>query len=142
MTRKEAFEVSNRNILRFEKTRDLQWKVNITAWSLIVLGITYFGDKDVTINSCLIFWIAVSFLTIHSFYIVFIQRSLAATQRVERYIYEALNNDNTESLIVDVDIKKIVKNVSFHSKDWWWIVLQILTTALLLTVQIGVSLSK
>lgn len=89
MTRQEAFDLSGRCTTRFEKTRDLQWKMNITAWSLIVLGIYYFGKNELQVSKCFLWILSSVFLALHSMYIYNIQKALKGSRNVEVFIYTA-----------------------------------------------------
>jgi hypothetical protein len=140
MTRDEAFELSKRANLRFDKSRDLQWKFNITVWTLIVAGIYFFGKENINIGMTRIYLFSGTFFLVHAIFVTMIQLSLVGSLNVENFIYQQLkSNQITE---IDVDVEKLTRNSHIKGKGRWWFAFQILTTLVLLAFFVAVNWSK
>jgi len=141
MTRDEAVNITKATRERFEKTREIQWKMNVAIWTLIVAAIYLFA-KEPSIRFSQN-WLVITFTIIFGFtHLIFIymtQRSLETSKRIEEYIYKKLNEENSSLTQFEVDIKKITNFCWISRPGWFWLVFQMASTILLLRMFIHVN---
>jgi hypothetical protein len=132
MTREEAIEVYKVQHERFRQTKELQWKINLSSWALIALGIFYSDKiKNQISNSQAIAIILVFFIAqmIFSFRT---QRALEGDKIISREILSQLDLGTEKNLNVKIDIRGPTKKIYFRATGWWWLFFQALTTGILL----------
>ena len=135
MDRKEALEIYKVRSEKFRNTQLIQWRMNISIWTLLVLAIFY--KSDVALDDCN--WrcigltcvseiASVILIIIHGFYSKKTQESLNYDKTLNNEILENLNNEVT-SITIDYKIKP--------STSYWWVVLQTSVTAILAIIFIS-----
>lgn len=140
MTRQELLDIAKLANARFDKTREIQWKFNIAAWTLVVAGIYFFGgDKSRNpVPICAVWILTILFLATHTIFFYRTQISLASSKAVEDHIFKLLSNSN-ESEGFRIDIDEIASKAGISSRGISWLLFQILSTAILLAFFVLVS---
>ena len=129
MTRSEALERYKSEMIKFDTTRNLQWKVNISYWSLLALGIKFFHDGTINLCNCQVWTLAILFFGAHLLFTILIQQSLAFSKSVWIHIGKMVNTDNAD---VRLDYKEVKRKAKLHGKDLLWIIFQMLGTIIML----------
>lgn len=137
MTRTEAMEVYHDRSAKFKNTQSIQWKMNLSIWTILVLAIFY--KSKINFPSCngdCITWscgfqILMSLIVIfvHFSYCYRIQRSLDSDKAVKKSIVTQLNSSINPNLNVKIDLES-----ESAKSPWAWIVIQITVTAILVIV--------
>lgn len=141
MTRDEAVSFTKATRERFEKTREIQWKMNVAIWTLIAAAIFLFA-KEPSIrfhkSGSLIFF-SILFGITHFIFIYMTQRSLETSKRIEEYIFKKLNEENSGLKEFEVDIKKLTRFWLLSLPGWFWLLFQMASTFLLLLIFIHIN---
>ena len=115
---------------RFHQSRNNQWKMNITFWTLIVLAI-YYHDK--LPNTCLNFFICSVLFILHLVFTIRIQQNLQTDKRIWLDILKYWNDEFPK----DTDFKINTRPVSIgklEGRAWFWIIFQISFTFILFLI--------
>jgi hypothetical protein len=133
MKRCEALEIVKLEMARFDKIRDIQWKLNISIWTVIILGISFFYDKKPQGK----FYFLIPFLSIivfvcHHQFVSQVQKTLGITKGVWNSIIKQLNSNDT--LDIKVRIKRVTDDFEYNETDELWMWFQLFVTAVLLIV--------
>src|SRR4030095_12049300 len=140
MTRPEALEMYKIQHERFHKTQDLQWKFNISTWTLMAAAIYFFNQyyNEIHHQKVSSYWIVIltgAFLVTHSMFVLIEQNSLAVTKAVWLKILVDLNDPGINDIrinIKDATKENSLRKSKFWGENWKWIVFQILITLILL----------
>ena len=134
MNRQEAFEFIKLEHIRFDKTREIQWKFNFIFWTLIILGTYNFKIIKDNIHFCYVLDLSVLFLIAHMIFIWRTQRALEATKKIEKHLLKQLNS-TVEEMNVTLDIEEQTKEISMlQPTTIWWLLFQLLSTSILLAI--------
>lgn len=125
MTRNEALQVFNVRSAKFSNTQSIQWKMNISIWTLFVLAIFY-DDKIIIPNLPCEHLVAKAliglvFIIIHVFFCETLQHSLECDKAVNDHIVDQMNNGIEERLPIHVDLGMQPKT----KKGGKWIAIQV-----------------
>ncbi len=139
MKREEAIDMYKVQHERFHKTQDLQWKFNISLWTLMTAAIYFFNEyyksNDKIAPSGTWILVIVFFLT-HTFFALIVQNSLAVTKAVWIKILDDLNPSNNNDISIDIDTvttENRYDKKKFWKENWKWILFQMLITIILLS---------
>jgi len=122
MNREEAMQIYKDRSEKFKNTQVLQWKMNVSIWTLLALAIFY----KHTLSLDLYFQIVIGIIltTIHFWYCFKVQKSLQSDKSKKNEIIEKLNK-------LDGDVKLAQEN-EMKIWDWIsWIIIQVAITATL-----------
>ena len=136
MKRDEAIEIYKCEHSRYNNFREIQWKMNVTIWTLIVFGINAADLIGKYLNSYWIVSLCFLLFCAHSIFVWLAQRSLDASKQIERNIVNALNDGSHEDLNLRIEIKIL------PDKKWMWFLFQLLCTLVLLAVFAFISISS
>lgn len=131
MERKEALEVLKGEIIKFEGTRNTQWKFNISVWTLLSLAI--FSKSDLSMND--IWCMAVGFATIiiHTLFLVQIQYSLECSKKLRELVHNFLNStEGSGNIPAGIKLGRKVLFEQTHFR--LWVFIQISITFLLSSI--------
>ena len=109
---------------KFKNTQSIQWKMNLSIWTLLVLAI--YNNANIELNPYL-FIILLSICSIHFVYCTLTQKSINADKAVNDNIIIELSNSDQQSVNIDVKTKGKLSNWT----SWFWIVLQTAITVIL-----------
>src|SRR5258708_30376012 len=104
MKRTEAIEFYKAERIRFEKSRDIQWKFDIALWTLIGLGITFFDREKVGQFQVFFGFLSFAFLFGHILFIHLVQRGLSAARTRADLILTILNSTDAEDVNIPINI--------------------------------------
>ena len=110
---------------KFKNTQSIQWKMNLSIWTLLVLAI--YKNDIIILNTYLMLIILFSICVIHFRYCSLTQKSLNDDKAVNIDIINQLNEIGQKNVIVDLTIK------GKHS-NWPWVYLQTIITGILAIV--------
>ena len=115
MTRLEAMEVYKDISSKFKNTQSIQWKMNLSIWTLFTLAIFYKSKMSLPSCSalcvergCLVeMLIGMVVVLIHSYFCYKVQKSLGSDKAVKDSIAEQLNAtlDDKTNILVDLSAK-------------------------------------
>lgn len=131
MKREEVLEIYKLEHARFNSFREIQWKMNVTFWTVIILGIAQveiisrLNWYEIVVLSLLIF-------IAHLIFVVRTQLSLEASIKIERHIENELNDGLKDN--ISLDKTSITQKVRIRRRGWHWLIFQLLATAVLLIV--------
>ncbi len=132
-SRTELIEIYKTEVGRFEKTRDVQWKFNVTAWTLLVLAIKFKSENSALIDCCTIIVSSIAIFIGHLIFTWLIQNSLSSSKAIWNKIFDILNKyDDQDTTLIKIDTKKITENKKWRVTDSLWILFQMLVTSFLL----------
>jgi hypothetical protein len=117
---------------RFQQSRNNQWKINITFWTLIVLAI-YNKDKLPLHNNFTAILICFILLILHLVFVIIVQRNLETDKKIWVSILKYWNNELPKNEEFRIDIQG-VKISDLKGRPWFWIVFQMAFTLVLLLV--------
>jgi hypothetical protein len=131
--RSNFVELYKAQLLAFNKTRDMQWKFNISIWGLL-LTVAYLKHlvSDIFSQSLvgILFLIA---LFGHYIFVYIVQRSLAASQRIMNTYLEQMNRYNkTEDVVINN--RKYERMYVLTLTDYLWIAFQVIITFFILLI--------
>lgn len=122
MTREEAMEVYKERSSKFRNTQSIQWKMNLSVWTLLVLAINngiewkiwdYYWDWNM--NGILGFGITI----IHGLFCYYIQKSLLSDRAVTDSIITELNKSSDAGANIPVNPQRTSSKF-----EWQWVLLQ------------------
>src|ERR1043165_4020810 len=127
MTREEAMEVYKDRSAKFKNTQGLQWKMNLSIWTLLALAIRF--KNQMHFSDCVDNWftwqcgseilIGAFLIFIHVWYCYKIQRSLESDKAVNDEITIQLNQ-TIDQMNVQVNLRQ--RPVRY--RPWHWIIIQ------------------
>lgn len=134
MERNEAIDIYKEKTAKFKNTQSIQWRMNLSAWTLLVLAIHY--KADLLVAGCV--WPCVNFPNfilgmipiIHIVYCIMTQSSLEFDKAVSTHILDQLN----DSAATNISLRQADIRSSIRWKGFIWIALQSLMTIILLMV--------
>ncbi len=109
---------------KFKNTQSIQWKMNLSIWTLLVLAI--YKNDFIELNTCLLI-ILIFICLIHLGYCILTQKSINSDKAVTDNIIDALKNSEQENVNIDVKLKGKISNCP----SWLWILLQTAITVVL-----------
>lgn len=130
MTRDEAIEIFRLRMDKFKNTQSIQWKMNLSIWTLLTLGI-YKSDL-LQVHKHAIVPILLFIIGVHFVYCHLTQKSLDSDKRVMNDIASKLNNAKKIDDLIQVDIS-LEGSTSSWSSAWIWLQIA-LTIALAFTL--------
>lgn len=139
MKRKEALEVLKGEILKFEGTRNTQWKLNIAVWTLLSLAI--FSKSKLSISDIGALIIGDSIIVIHSIFSVQIQNSLECSKKLRRIIHNFLNS-KMKTFNIPAGVKLSKRELFRETHFIMWLVIQMSITILLAVIFILIPTSN
>ena len=136
MDRKEALEIYKVRSEKFRNTQLIQWRMNISIWTLLVLAIFYKSNVGfvhcnwhcISLTCSSEIAIAIFVIIIHWCYCNMTQKSLNYDKALNTDILEQLNNEVT-SIAIDYKIKP--------RSSFWWVILQTSLTVILAVIFIS-----
>jgi hypothetical protein len=143
MTRDEAINFVKASRERFEKTREIQWKMNVAIWTLMAAAIYLFA-KEPSIRftkSCTLIFLAIVFGITHLLFVYIIQRSLETSKSIEDHIFTKLNEQNSSLQQFEVDIRKLSSFWSISPPGLFWLLFQMASTTILLIIFVHINLT-
>lgn len=134
MTRQEAMDIYKDRSSKFRNTQSIQWKMNISIWTLLVLAIYYKSELHLpTINSSCLTWsfffeivASLFIILIHGYFCYKVQKSLNNDKAVLNEIVNHLNKDVNKKADIPVDYK-----AKSTISPWPWISIQVSVTSVL-----------
>ena len=115
---------------RFEKSRGIQWKFDVTFWGLIVAATAFFDKNNLGNYGDYIGILSLNFLFVHFLFAYYLQIGLAAARKRSDDVLKVLNSSKND--FIEIPIKR--PYIKLFTGDWQWIFFQITATALLLSV--------
>jgi hypothetical protein len=133
MTRQEAMEIYKDKSSKFINTQSIQWRMNLSIWTLFVFTIFYKGEMNFPLcNECCVTWscliqiIIIIFLNIiHGYFCYTIQKSLNFDKAVKDLIIDQLNSTTKDK--ININLSKVRSNKSVYP----WVIIQISITIVL-----------
>jgi|GEM_PF-4051768 len=124
MDRKEVMEIYKDRASKFQNTQSIQWKMNLSIWTLLVLAI--FRKENLKLPECTTILILSMLVGVHLWYCVKTQRSLDFDKKVNNDIIKQLNDiEAPDGLKVKLNSGK---------STWPWVLLQVVVTIILAMV--------
>ena len=112
---------------QFNRTRELQWKINISFWTLLVLGINYSYKIRIMSMDWILILMIFLFIT-YIVFVIFIQRSLDTNKKIWGDAFD---------LNAELNDKKLKHKNLVTTNKWGfnpWVVLQSSITVVLLNI--------
>lgn len=124
MTRIEALELCKLEHARYNHLRELQWKMDLSIWSLISLGILN-AKLFNNLPACLIIIVSLTIILAHVIFIYRSQWSLKASRKFENLIEERLGRGTEDPLEIS---RPDYSSICIDGRGWGWFFSQILPT--------------
>ena len=121
----------------FNKTRELQWKFNISIWLILIIAKYFKHLNPEVFNRPLLFILFITALLGHYIFLYISQRSIAGSRRIMNDYLIYLNTFNRTKDII-INNQKYDRIYVLTLTDYLWIAFQIIITffILLLFIQI------
>ena len=133
MLRQELLEYLKTERSRFAQTRNIQWKVNIGFWTLLILAIWFLDRKKIDCH-CWVWLATFIFLAAHFIFALLTQKGLAASRKFSDSMMDALDAEKNETF-VSFDRRRVSRlHIGFYG--WLWIILQMMPTISLIIILI------
>ena len=129
--RSNLVELYKAEVLEYNKTRDIQWRFNISIWVLLGI-ITFFKYKipDIFDNSLVTILFLIALLA-HYIFVYIIQRSLAGSKRImDKYIHHMNHYNESKKIIINNRLFERIYVLTLT--DYLWIAFQIIITFIIL----------
>ena len=135
--RSNLVELYKAQQMQYNKTRELQWKFNVSIWAIIFIA-KFFKHLDPEVfNRPLLVILFITALFGHYIFVYITQRSLAGSRRIMNDYLVYLNTYNkTENIIIK--IQKYDRVYVLTLTDYLWIAFQIIITFFILLIFIQV----
>lgn len=143
MKREEAIEIYKERSSKFNQTRTIQWKMNLSIWTLLVFAIFYKEQMSLSVCGCFCERcaclieeiIGIIVIVIHGAFCYFIQRSLDFDKKFNDLIVDKLNKSDSNTLTL-ADIKEVKEEIKKESNKptVHWMILQLSLTTVLVIV--------
>ncbi len=131
MDKKDLIEIYKVEAEKYNKTRDIHWKMNIAIWTLLVIAIYAKSQGKLPLDMCVNIVASLVYLVMHGFFVIEIHgslyRSLTRMHNMASSLLE--ENENVNHKWTDFD-KKI------YMRTGWWEYLQLGITIFLLVIYI------
>lgn len=129
MTRQELMEVYKAEHERYNKTRDIQWRFNIAAWTLILVAIYASRKGELKMTAQDVMPVCITFTFLYSLAVWLLQVSMQVSRKIFVQVMKKLNEEEKQE-----GFKVIFKQETRlrGSKAWIWWILQIATVISLL----------
>jgi hypothetical protein len=141
MRRTELLEAFKTERVRFEKTREIQWKFNLAIWTLEALGIHYL-NKEMFTCKCLLVISAIVFIGCHLTFCILMQRGIIASRTLSNQMLDTLNkpinfspNSPKDDPEIDFSTRRI-ENIQWTQSDILWIIFQVLGSMVLISIML------
>jgi hypothetical protein len=131
--RSDLVELYKAQVLDYNKTRDIQWRFNISIWTLLGIVILFKYIEPDIFDSSLVTILFLIALLAHYMFIYIIQRSLAGSKRIMDKYIQHLNHYN-ETAKININNRKYEKIYVLTLTDYLWIAFQIIITFFILLV--------
>lgn len=133
MTRIEALEIYKDRSSKFRNTQSIQWKMNISVWTLLSLMIYQKPKMNFTPNDyegsflrlCFIILISLILVVIHFWFCARIQHSLDSDKKIMSKVILELDKNS------EVQIGQI-EDSNYYT--WQWVIIQTTVTAFLASI--------
>ena len=122
MSRSEAMDIFKMRNDKMKNTQSIQWKMNLSIWTLIVVALYSAKVKD---NFEISNWVILGFSVIHFMYCLLTQITINSDKALMKRIVDELNKPNSE-IVVDISLSEKIP-----AKSYLWIFLQTAVTVLL-----------
>jgi len=131
--RSNLVELYKAQVLDYNKTRDIQWRFNISVWILLAIVTFFKYIKPDTFDSSLITILFLIALLAHYIFVYIIQRSLAGSKRImDKYIHHMNHYNETEKITINNRLFERIYVLTLT--DYLWIAFQIVITFIILLV--------
>ena len=127
MKRNEAMDVYKGRLEKFKNTQSIQWKMNLSIWTLLALAIYYNGPIN-KLNTCFLLFLLGSICVIHFCYCLKTQESLNDDKAVNDDIVKRLNKKKKRVKV------RFTKKGEFSLTSFYWIILQTAITGVLVAL--------
>ena len=131
MKREELLEYFRTERTRFEKTREIQWKFNISFWTLLAVGISFLNGEMFGECKCGLWLAILIFLAAHFLFAYLTQKGLIGSRILSAKILDSLNSSLED--YIKFDTRRIDK-LKWKTADIMWIVFQLLGSGSLVIV--------
>ena len=131
--RSNLVELYKAQVADYNKTRDIQWRFNISVWALLAI-VTYFKyvEPDIFDNSLVTILFLIALLA-HYIFVYIVQRSLAGSRKImDKYILHMNHYNETEK--ITINNRKYERIYVLILTDYLWIAFQIIITFFILLV--------
>jgi hypothetical protein len=128
MRKKEALEVLKGEILKFEGTRNTQWKFNIAVWTLLSLAI--FSKSKLSISDVGCLMIGTTVIAIHLIFSFQVQKSLECSKKLRKLIHQFLNSE-MKTTDIPAGVKISGRELFRETHFILWLIIQMSITTLL-----------
>ncbi|MBL7841302.1 MAG: hypothetical protein JNJ75_14265 [Cyclobacteriaceae bacterium] len=106
-------DLLNGRLERFDRTRNIQWKLNASLWAGMVVAIGFLRSNHIYFSPVVLTMAAVVICIIHGRTINRIQSSLAFDKRLVKKYHQVINRE-----LKDKRLKKIWRKTNDNSDDW------------------------
>ena len=131
--RPDLIELYKATILEYNKTREINWKFNLSFWILLIIA-TYFKSLHPEVfNTYLTNLLFLIGLLAYYIFVYITQRSLAGNRRILNDYLEYLNiYDRVKNIVIDNT--KYDRRYVLTLTDYLWIAFQIIITFFILLI--------
>ena len=136
MTKTEAIEIYKERAAKFKNTQSIQWKMNLSVWTLLVLAI--YNKKTLYLSGCNLQCITmgciglVGIIVFHGWYCFMTQNTLNYDKAFNDMIMAKLNSSDGTEIVLDLKKEDIKQHI--HDFGWPWIIIQTAITIILVMV--------
>lgn len=135
--RSNLVELYKAQQMQYNKTRELQWKFNVSIWAIIFIA-KFFKHLDPEVfNRPLLVILFITALLGHYVFVYITQRSLAGSRRIMNDYLLYLNSYHKIENII-IKIQKYDRVYVLTLTDYLWIAFQIIITFFILLIFIQV----
>lgn len=142
-SKENVLEVYKTEAEKYNKTRDIQWKMNFAVWTLLILAIVAKAKQEFnlshTLTGGLEMIILIVFITLYFWFIWRMQQSLNNSLRRMRYMVK-YTFEKEESIPLKWESATSKNNLSDKEKKtemigtWTWIIFELSITSSLLLI--------
>ena len=115
---------------RFKHTKDLQWKINLSFWTLLAAGVYYSDKFAATLSLFQMICVVVIFFVAQVIFSYKTQKSMEADKKIMSEILEQLNHDKVKN--ISVNVRERAKDVRASKQGNGWILFHLFMSASLL----------
>ena len=131
--RSNLVELYKAQVLDYNKTRDIQWRFNISVWALLGIVTFFKYTKPEIFDNSLVTILFLIALMAHYIFVYIIQRSLAGSKRImDKYIHHLNHYNETDKITINNRLFEKIYVLTLT--DYLWIAFQIVITFLILLV--------
>ena len=136
MKPEQALEILKERGLKFRDTRSIQWKANISIWSLLILLIYHRDSIPILSESCCLKgFVLISIVLIHLGFCILVQRSLEYDRAIGDIIHDNLDrNPDAIFKITQGEIKSRRAKGLLKLTTIAWFIVQVGLTGILIII--------